>query len=269
MSEEQIQHVPLDELVPFVHQSRTVFDEDDLRNLAEDIKANGQLQPGVAWLDPGRGNYLLICGERRWRAIRAAGKATMAVKVIPGNLTQGQMLAINLSENLQRENLNPVERALSFQRLAQLEGLTSTQVAERMHVSNATVSRDLAMLELPEPVLTLVARGTLAASVAYELTKMKDSQARSELLRTIIAEGMNRDQAAAAVRKSRGDARERPPSGSRLACKLDGVSVTVTGNQPLTRGHIQLVIDKLRQAAKQLPDRPVPAAARGESILPS
>ena len=110
MPDEEVLHVPVGEIIPFVNQSREVFDEAELLNLSEDIKARGLLQHGVAWFDAGRGKYVLICGERRLRAIMLAGLPSMAVKVIKGNLTPGQMLAINLSENLQRRNLNVVER---------------------------------------------------------------------------------------------------------------------------------------------------------------
>lgn len=262
MPDELIQHVAVGELVPFVHQSRTVFDEDELRNLAEDIKANGLLQPGVAWLDPGRGKYVLICGERRWRASKLAGLPTMAVKVITGNLTQGAMLAINLSENLQRASLDPVERARSFQRLAQLECLTSKQVAERMHVSDATVSRDLAILELPEAVLTQVASGMLAASVAYELSRIDDTDAQLEMARAIIAGRMNRDQVAAEVRGRVGRRNDRPKP-SRLACRFDNglaVTVTVTG-RCLTQADLKSASERLRSEAAKLPATPLPAAS--------
>src|SRR5271166_6193462 len=142
MSNEDILDLPVEELIPCSIQSREYFDEGELIALAEDIKQNGQLQAGLAMFDAGRGKHVIICGERRWRAIKLAGLPTMAVRVITGNLTLGRMLAINLSENLQRASLNPVEKAKAFRRLAQLEGISSKQVAERMHVSVATVSRD-------------------------------------------------------------------------------------------------------------------------------
>ena len=182
MSNDDVRDIPIGELLPFVHQSREVFDEAELRSLSEDIKANGQLQAGVGWFDPGRGKYVLICGERRMRALVMAGRPTMAVKVLTGQLTLGDMLTINLSENLNRQNLNILERAKSFQRLAQLEGLTAKQVAERMHVSDATVSRDLAILDLPEVLQTQFGNGTLPGSIAAELRRIGDTQVQLELL---------------------------------------------------------------------------------------
>src|SRR4051794_34179957 len=95
-SPDEIQHIPLELIDPCVHQSREDFDEAEEISLSENLKDFGQLQAGVAWFDAGRSRFALICGERRFRALRRAGLPTMAVKVIRGNLTPGQMLAINL-----------------------------------------------------------------------------------------------------------------------------------------------------------------------------
>lgn len=261
MSVEEIVDLPLDELVVFVNQSRQVFAEADLLNLAEDIKARGLLQPGVAWFDAGRTKYVLICGERRLRACKKAGLLTMAVKVIKGNLTQGEMLAINLSENLQRASLNPVEKAVSFQRLAQLEGLTSRQVAERMHLSESTVSRDLAILDLPEVLQTQIASGLLPVSVAAELRRINDPQAQIELALAITQGRMNRDQVAAVVR-SRVGQRKTTPKGGRISCRLDGgVSLTLArAGETLTKTDVLLAVDHLRKVARKLEDHPAELA---------
>lgn len=171
MAEEDMD-VPVDDIIPFVDQSRERFEDEPLVNLAQNIKTHGLLQSGVAWYDAGRGKYVLICGERRWRASKLAGLPTMRLKVLAGTFRPGQMLALNLSENLQRETLGVVERGRAFRRLAQLENITGKQVAERMHVSDSTVSRDMAILDLPEPVIAEIAAGRVPASVGYELTKL-------------------------------------------------------------------------------------------------
>ena len=136
MGDDEIRDVPLGDIDLFVNQSREHFDEALLHQLADNIKTNGQLQPGVAWLDPGRGRLVLICGERRFRALKMCGKPTMSLKVLRGNVTLGQMLQLNLAENIQRSSLNPVERAKAFRRLMQLEELTASEVAVRMNVSS-------------------------------------------------------------------------------------------------------------------------------------
>lgn len=253
MSHESIIYLSIDDVIPFVNQSRERFDEGELTRLAEDIQANGQLQPGVAWFDAGRGKHVLICGERRWRAIRMAGLRTMTVKVIEGLLTPGQMLAINLSENIQRANLDAVERAKAFQRLAQLEGLNNKELAERTHVSVATVSRDLAILGLPDSLLARVQAGEIPTSVAYELSRIDDPAVQEEL---VLAVGtVSRDRFAELVRDRVGRRKTSPKAG-RLTFKLAGVCVNLTAEQALTRVHLQAVGDRLRQEAKKLPPAP-------------
>jgi ParB family transcriptional regulator, chromosome partitioning protein len=250
----EVRHLPVDELMPTINQSRQFFDDTELKQLAENIKANGQLQPGVAWLDQGRGKYVIICGERRWRAIKLAGLPTMAMKVLKGDLTPGQMLAINLSENLQRASLNPVERAKAFQQLAKLEGLTSRQVAERMNVSDATVCRDLAILELPEVLQLQVAHGLLPVSVAAELRRVSDSQAQLDLAEAIASGRLTRDQVAHVVRARVGSKRNTQPQSSRLTARLDGLSFTVSGSEPISWDSLLTSLDRLRREARKMAD---------------
>ncbi len=256
MSSEEILDIPVEELLASVIQSREVFDQAELIALAGDIQQNGQLQAGVAWFDPGRGKYVLVCGERRWRAIKLAGLPTMAVRVIQGNVTLGQMLTLNLSENLQRASLSAIERAKAFRRLAQLEGITSKQVAERMHVSVATVSRDLALLDLPEHLQSQIASGVIPASVGYELSRLSEHpQAQTELAAAIAAGQVSRARVSELVRTRLGNGKEKakPP---RLAFKLGGLSVSVTAGQPdrLNIDNLAQIFGRVSKEAKTLRD---------------
>jgi ParB family transcriptional regulator, chromosome partitioning protein len=256
MCSEEILNIPVEELIPCVVQSRERFDEAELLALSEDIKAKGLLQAGVAWFDPGRGKHVLVCGERRWRAIKMAGLPTMAVRVVQGNLTLGDMLALNLSENLQRASLNPIERARAFRRLAQLEGINGRQVAERMHVSSATVSRDLALLDLPEDLQSRIASGGISASIGYELSRLAEHpQAQQELAAAIAAGQVGRDAVAEAVRR-RIRPRTATPRPSRLAFKLGGLSVSITAGQPdkLSLDNLVTVLGRVSREAKTLKD---------------
>src|SRR5947208_1607335 len=107
VSPDEILNAPLEDFDLFVNQSREDFDGAELQSLADNIRRNGQIQPGLAWMDSGRNRLVLICGERRYRALKLTGLPTMAVKVIRGHLTQGQMLQYNLAENIIRSSLNP------------------------------------------------------------------------------------------------------------------------------------------------------------------
>jgi ParB family transcriptional regulator, chromosome partitioning protein len=97
---DEILHVPLDEIDIFSGQSHEYFDDGELSQFADNIKINGLLQPGIVWHDPGRNRLVLVAGERRYRALKRAGIATMAVKVLRGPSTQGELLRINPTEKI-------------------------------------------------------------------------------------------------------------------------------------------------------------------------
>ena len=253
---EAILDVPLDDLDVFVNQSRQSFDEAELLGLAENIAAHGLLQPGLAWLDPGRNRLVLICGERRFRALKLAGKTTIAVRVIREALTPGQMLQMNLAENIQRASLNPIEQAFGFRRLMQLEGLNATEVAARMSVSNATVSNALGLLTLPESLQARVAGGELPASVASHLARLGDDETRRDLADQYAAGGLNRDGVAIEVsRRLKSKPKATKSRQARLVVKCGGgLAVTITAARPLTQSHINSLIARLRQLLKTLPE---------------
>jgi ParB family chromosome partitioning protein len=241
----------------FVNQSREHFNPAELRALADNIRVNGQLQPGVAWLDPGRNRLVLVCGERRYRALKLAGLPTMAVTVLRGPMTQGQMLQRNLAENLLRASLNPIERAKGFQRLMQLEELTASAVAERMNVSNATVSNALALLELPESLQAKVAAGVLPASVGVHIARIEDDETRRSLAEKYEGGQLNRegvaDEAKRLLKSGRKKKGGKPP---RLSATLSGLSVSVSGKAAAwTYDNLLAVLARLGEQAATLKDQ--------------
>ena len=192
--------IPLDRLDRDPDQPREEFDEGALTRLAESMKAKGQLQPiRVRW-DEGRGIFLIICGERRWKAARMAGMATMTAIVQEGTLDPGELLAVQLIENCLREDLRPVEQARAFRRLMETNGWTVSRVAEELHLSPAHVSKVLAMLDLPETVQAMVDAGQLAATTAYEIGKTESPNDQAELAARVVAEKLTRDEVRAAVK---------------------------------------------------------------------
>lgn len=241
---------PLDFIDIFAGQSRESFDDADLRNLAESIKQNGQLQPGLAWLDEGRGRLLLIAGERRLRALKFAGLPTMAVKVLRGTLTQSQLLEMNITENLQRASLNPVERGKSFQRMMQLEGITAREVASRLKVSDAMVSRDLAILDLPPEMQQQVASGGLPSSVAATLARLDDDESRRYLADQFGSGKLSREGVTAAVNKQLHKGTRQ--KAARVAGKLEGVSFSFAfAAGQLTPDALLKAIDAIRGRVKE------------------
>lgn len=252
---DEIINVPLEDIDLFVNQSREDFDEAGLRRLADDIKQNGLLQPGVCWLDQGRNRLVMICGERRFRAHKLGGMPTMAVRVIRGTMTPGTMLQLNLAENIQRASLNAIERGKAFRRLMQLEDLNATEVAARMNVTNAMVSRDLSLLDLPEALQSKVASGELPASVGSHIARIDNDETRRDIAEKYEAGELTRDGVAKAVKgltKPKGKAGK---STQRLAVKLSGLSVSIAGKpDKLTYDTLLSVFNRLVKEARSLKD---------------
>jgi ParB family chromosome partitioning protein len=264
---DEVLDVPLEDIDLNVNQSREDFEQTSLRQLADNIKTNGQLQPGVAWLDPGRNRLVLVCGERRYRALKLAGLATMAVKVLRGHLTPGRMLQINLAENLQRASLNPIERGKAFRRLMQLEDLNASELASRMNVSNATVSNALSLLDLPDSLQARVASGELPPSVAAHIARVGDDVARRALADQYRDGRSNRDGIAAEVNRLR-KPKQKAAKPSRMAFKLGGLAVSVTGPpDKLTNGTLLSVLGTICKAARSLNDSGKTDVAELASVL--
>jgi ParB family chromosome partitioning protein len=148
-------------------QPREEFDPEALQRLADSLRAKGQLQPiRVRW-DEGRGAYIIICGERRWRAATMAGLETLHCVIVEGTVEPVELLAIQLVENALREDLRPVEQARAYRTLMDQKGWSTRQLAAELAVTQPQVVRTLALLDLPAVVQEAVEQGTLAPGTAY------------------------------------------------------------------------------------------------------
>lgn len=193
--------IQLDRIIPDPDQPRTEFDAEALDRLAASLQAHGQLQPiSVRWSDEA-GRYLIIAGERRWRAARKAGKATIAAVIIDG-ADAGRILEMQLVENCLREDLQPIEQAKAFRVLMDRNGWTGARLADSLRLNAATVSRALALLDLPCTVQDAVASGALPPSVAYEVSKISGAEAQVEVAAQAVAGGMSRAEVVRTVKRS-------------------------------------------------------------------
>ena len=249
MDDDNVVSIPLDQIDPMLNQSRDRFDTESLQELSDNLKALGQLQPGVATFDEGRKRYTLICGERRFRALKLAGLTHMTVRLISGDLSQGDMLAMNLAENIQRASLNAIERAKAFQKLMRLENLSATDVASRMNVSNATVSRDLSLLSLSAALQQRVMSGELPGSVAATIARAGDETTQRDLADRYASGLIGRSDVEAHVSRQR--SKSSKSGGKPVRLKLNGVSVTVSGKQ-LSLDTLLAVLTRLHQSASEL-----------------
>jgi ParB family transcriptional regulator, chromosome partitioning protein len=153
------QEIPIDSIDPNPYQTRKRINELALEELAESIRASGVVQPVV--LRPGaNGRFQLVAGERRWHASRRAGKTT--IPAVVRQISNEQAMEITIIENLQREDLNPVEQARAFERLSREFGLTQEQIAARTGKDRASIANFIRLLKLPEDVQNYLEVGALS-----------------------------------------------------------------------------------------------------------
>ncbi len=180
--------VKLMDIEPNREQPRKQFDEDALSELADSISKHGVLQPLLV-RPLTDGSYQLVAGERRWRASRMAGLTE--VPVIVRDLTDSQVAELALVENLQRENLNPLEEANGYKELGEKFGYTQEQIAEVVGKSRSAVANSLRLLALPKSVATLVSEGKLSMGHARTLLSLEDEKMMSELAKLIVANDLS------------------------------------------------------------------------------
>lgn len=165
-------------------QPRKQFDELELQALADSITANGLIQPLALRRLP-NGYYQIIAGERRWRACRLAGLEEVPAVILEADDQKAMELA--LIENLQRQDLNPVEEALGYQSLMQDYTLTQEQVAQQVGKSRPAIANALRLLQLPEEILDVLASGALSAGHARALLQLQDARLQAIAAQKITA----------------------------------------------------------------------------------
>src|SRR5215470_580818 len=190
--------VELDSIVPGPMQPRTRFDERSLESLAESIRSHGIVQPLVVRR---RGeSYELIAGERRWRAAKLAGlaKVPVVVKEVPDD----HLLEIALIENIQREDLNPIEEALAYKKLIETVGLTQEALATRVGRDRSYITNYLRLLKLPDDVQRLVKEGRLSTGHARTVLGLPHHDQQRRAARHVIEKGLSVRATEALVKKS-------------------------------------------------------------------
>jgi ParB family chromosome partitioning protein len=183
--------IPVGDIHPNRKQPRSVFDEDDMAELIHSVRTIGVLQPIVVRTSTEEGGepFELVMGERRWRAVQAAGLET--IPAIVRDTTDDDLLRDALLENLHRSQLNPLEEAAAYQQLLEDFGTTHEQLADRIGRSRPQVSNTLRLLKLPPLVQRRVAASVLSAGHARALLALPDAAAMERLAQKIVAEGMS------------------------------------------------------------------------------
>ncbi len=179
----EVIHVPVDQVWPNRFQPRSIFPDSDLAELAESIKQNGVLQP-VLLRRKGDGAYELIAGERRWRAAKSAGLGT--VPALVRNVSDEMAMIYALVENLQRQDLNPMESARAYQRLMAEFGLTQEEVAQYVGKDRSSVANIARLVHLPNEIQQLIEAGHLTAGHAKVLLGCVDAAVQLRLAHKMV-----------------------------------------------------------------------------------
>ena len=179
--------LPVSRILPNPAQPRKDFDQEKLQELADSIRQHGVVQPILLRQNGER--YVIVAGERRFRAARLAGLEK--VPAIVKDLDEAQVMEVALIENLQREDLNPIEEAAAIRFLMQQHDLTQEEVSKRLSKSRPAIANSLRLLTLPEPVQAYLRNGKLQAGHARALAGLQDPEAQAVLADKIVGEGLS------------------------------------------------------------------------------
>lgn len=236
--------IPIQAVEPNPYQPRTHFDEEGLQELRASLERHGLLQPIVV-RRKGRG-FELVSGERRLRAAREAGWTTIPA-IVRTDVSDGELLELALIENLQRRDLDPIERARSFRRMVDELGLTQEQIAERVSLQRSTVTNHLRLLELPDKVQEALGKGLLSMGHGRALLGLPNPKAQVGLLQEIVRRDLSVREVEARVRAARAPKEVPRPAGSRppwvapLEARLrDALGTKATLEGQAERGRIVL-----------------------------
>ena len=194
------QTIRISDIEPRRDQPRKTFDRESLETLADSIATYGVLQPIIVREnESAEGTYEIIAGERRWRASKMAGLTEIPAIVFDGDELKAAQVA--LIENIQREDLNPVEEAFGYGALIERFGLTQEQVAKQVGKSRSAVANMLRLLDLPDEALQMLKDGDLTAGHARALLGLEDEDAIMELANKIVARAMSVREVECAVKR--------------------------------------------------------------------
>jgi ParB family transcriptional regulator, chromosome partitioning protein len=198
--------IDTDLLRPNKFQPRTQMDDERIENLARSIRSNGIIQPLVVRkVEQG---YEIVAGERRWRAALRAG--LLKVPVVVRDIPEDRLLAVALIENIQREDLNPIEEAVAYRRLSDEFHLTQEQIADAVGKDRSSIANYVRLLRLPQEVRANVASNALSMGHARALLGLTDEAAQLRLARDVVARNLSVRETEALIRKASGPAGAKP-----------------------------------------------------------
>lgn len=243
--------LPLDQISPNPYQARTVWNQEDLAELAESIKANGVIQPII--VRSFQGGYQLIAGERRFRAAQLAGLSRIPALV--REVTDEQLFEWSLVENIHRRDLNPIERAKAYQRYLGAFSLTQAEASQRLGEDRSVIANYLRLLDLPEDLRQMLVNGQLTTGHARAILSLPSDELRRKLANRAMAGRLSVREVERLVRKylsedgaARPNARGKAPHITDLEdklCRHLGTRVHIETRRNGQRGSIIIDFDSL------------------------
>lgn len=204
---EEIKKIPIDHIIPNRYQPRTVFDDEKIEELARTIHIHGVIQPIVV-REYDEDKFEIIAGERRWRAMKKL--EWTEVPAIIKNLSDSETASVALIENLQREELSPIEEAMAYGKLLEIHNLTQEALAQRLGKGQSTVANKLRLLKLPQEVQNALLNKLITERHARSLIPLKNPPLQVQLLEEIIEKSLNVKQTEERVVKLLNQNEEKP-----------------------------------------------------------
>ncbi len=245
--------IPLDAMQPDPEQPRKTFDETALQELAESLKNEGQLQPIRVLKDADQqGRYIILMGERRYRAAKLAGLPSLEAVIHKERPQADEKLLLAWTENAHRRDLNPIEQGETFEQLLAMRGCGVRELGRMLHIDPTQISKARKLLSLPDDIKSLVATGKVPASTAQELVKIEDDQKRREYLQGYLSGALSTTQMAD-ERHATQDAEEPPlVPGRRAAAKtkkavIGDVTITVSYRAKATNSELAAALESFAQ----------------------
>ncbi|QDV81082.1 ParB/RepB/Spo0J family partition protein [Botrimarina mediterranea] len=245
--------IELDEVMPDPDQPRKEFDEEEIERLAKSIKDHGLIQPiRVRWSEQ-HDKWLIIAGERRWRAHKLAGFDRIRCTFVDQEQAETLIRSQQIIENVLREDLTGMELARALKNLQDDNGWSATQVADELNISKGKVSKALALLKLPEDLQSQVESGSISPATAYELSKVKDQGKQKEMAEQAVAGHIRCTDAA----KSTSGKRKPRKTTNETFRTSDGVRLVISSRRDIGE---QGMIDALLEVADLVRQRKNKAA---------
>lgn len=225
-------------------QVRKEFNQEELEELAHSLRTLGQKTPILVYWCDDEQMYVIIAGERRFRAAQMAGLSELSCQIHPRRPDDAELVELQFVENAIRSDLNPIEEANSYKRLQELKGYSTTQLAERIGKNQSTISRSLSLLKLPENIQEHVSKGRIPVSVAREICKLEGEQKQQAMASEYLAGALTTGQAQAQASKTGSRAKTADSAKQSKKWTQSGVSIVVSYGRGVTLADVAEALEE-------------------------